>query len=167
MVTVMNLLAVDKTKEHYSICKTWLEDKEITKWLTSILRFSKYHNIIHQMLISNSKNKLFFINVDGEPIGLIGFLNIDHIDKKAEIWYIIGSKRDRGKNIATEALSLLKEIATKDLGVVCLYAQVSQHNWASIRVLEKNGFEYAGKLRKAFSLDDSYTDLLLFDWICN
>ena len=163
----MRLLPVDNSEEHYRTCKTWLEDRDITKWLSSVLRFGRYHNIIHQMLISDKKNRLFFISVDEKLIGLAGFLNIDRVDKKAEVWYLIGSKSNRGKNIVTEAVDLLKKIAIKELRLVSLYAYVSKHNAASIRVLEKNGFEYAGKLRKAFSLDGSHTDLLLFDWVFN
>ena len=59
----------------------------------------------------------------------------------------------------------MKEIATKNLQLVSLYAQVAEPNTASIRVLEKNKFEYAGKFRKAFFFNGLYKDLLIFDWV--
>jgi ribosomal-protein-alanine N-acetyltransferase len=163
----MNLIPVENTIDHFRTCKVWLEDKDITKWLSSVLRFGRYFKITHEMLISNKKNRLFFISFDGRLIGLLGFNSIDQMDKRAEVWYLIGSKSDRGKNIATNAVALAKKIAAQELGLISLYAYVSEPNAISIRVLEKNGFQYAGKFRKAFLLDGEYTDLLIFDWICN
>lgn len=163
----MKLIPIDNSQEHYRICKPWLEDKEITKWLSSALRFARYHRIIHEMLISNRKNKLFFINFQDRFVGLVGLNNIDLVDKRAEVWYLIGSKSDRGKNIATQAVSLLKNSAVQDLQLVTLYAHVSESNTASVQVLEKNGFKYVGKFRKAFFVDGSYKDFLIFDWVSN
>lgn len=161
----MKLVPIENSKEHYCICKLWLEDSEITKWLTSALRFGKYLRIIHEQLILERKNRYFFINDNDKPIGLAGFHNIDRVDKRAEIWFLIGSNADRGKDHATQAVTLLKEIAKNDLKLVSLYALVAKTNTASIRVLEKNGFVYVGAFRKAFFLDGAYTDFLIFDWI--
>jgi len=161
----MKLVPVENSEEHYFICKAWLEDNKITKWLTSALRFGKYLRIIHKQLILERKNKCFFINISGKPIGLAGFHNIDRIDKRAEIWFLIGSYEGRGKNHATQAVELLKEVARNDLKLISLYALVAEPNTAAIRVLEKNGFKYAGVFRKAFLLDSVYTDFLIFDWV--
>jgi len=161
----MKLVPVENSEEHYFICKPWLGDSNITKWLTSTLRLGKYLRIIHEQLILERKNKCFFINTGEKPIGLAGFHNIDRMDKRAEIWFLIGSNADRGKNYATQAVALLKKIAKNDLKLVSLYALVAKPNTAAIRVLEKNGFEYVGAFRKAFFLDGAYTDFLIFDWV--
>lgn len=161
----MKLIPVDKSEEHYLICKAWLEDKEITKWLVSALRFARYLKVIHEMLLSNRKNRLFFISHDEGFVGLVGLTNIDMVDKRAEVWYLVGSQSDRGKNIATRAVGLIKGVALQDLQLVTLYAQVPEPNKTSVRVLEKNGFQYVGKFRKAFFLDGSYRDFLIFDWV--
>lgn len=161
----MKLIPIDNSVDHYRICKPWLEDKDITKWLSSPLRFAKYPKIIHQMLIQNRKNKLFFVNSNDRFVGIAGLSNLDLVDKRAEVWYLIGSGSDRGNNIATQALGLLKNFAVQDLKFVTLYANVAKSNAASIRVLKKNGFEYVGKFRRAFTMGDSYEDLLIFDWV--
>ncbi len=163
----MQIVPVEISDEHYHICKVWLEDKDITKWLSSTLRFGRYHKIIHKMLISERKNMLFFISINDKPVGLIGFRNIDRVDKRAEVWYLIGSKSYMGQNIATEALALVKEVAIKEIQIVSFYALVAEPNIASIRVLEKNDFKYVGKFRNAFFVDGSYKDFLIFDWVSN
>ena len=161
----MKLIPVNTSIEHYRTCKAWLEDKEITKWLTSTLRFGRYLKMTHEMLISNKRNKLFFIDIQNKLVGLVGLMNIDPVDTRAEVWYLTGSRADRGKNIATQAVSLLKNFAVQDLEIVTLYVHVAESNAASLRVLEKNDFEYVGKFRKAFLIDDSYEDLVIFDWV--
>lgn len=161
----MKLIPVDKSEEHYLICKAWLENKEITKWLVSALRFARYLKIMHEMLLSDRKNKLFFISHDQGLVGLAGLTNIDMVDKRAEVWYLVGSQSYRSRNIATRAVGLLKNIAMQDLQLVTLYAQVAESNNSSVRVLEKNGFKYVGKFRKAFFLEGSYRDFLIFDWL--
>lgn len=163
----MNLIPIDNSQDHYRICKPWLEDKDITKWLSSPLRFAKYPKIIHQMLIQNRKNKLFFISFDDRFVGIVGLSNLDLVDKRAEVWYLIGSRSDRSNNLATQALGLIKNFAIENLKLVALYAHVAESNSASTRLLKKNGFEYVGKFRKAFLINGSYEDMLIFDWISN
>jgi len=161
----MHLIPVNKSERHYSICKSWLEERETTKWLSSPLRFSKYLRIIHDMLIADKKNRIFFIYDAERPVGIIGLSNIDRVDKKAELWCVIGSKSDRGKNYATTANGLIKSIACKEMGLQSLHAFVAESNKGARRFLEKSGFFFAGKFRKAFFIDGSYQDFLIFDWV--
>ena len=161
----MNLIPVENTEKHYCICKTWLENREITKWLTSVLRFSKYNRLIHEMLITNRRNRLFFISVENTFKGLVGFNNIDLVDRRAEVWFLIGEESDRNKNYATDAVSLLKEIAVKDFKLVTLYALVCELNVASMRLLEKADFKYAGRFRKGFLIEGEYKNFLIYDWV--
>jgi len=129
------------------------------------LRFGKYFKIFHEKLISNKQNKLFFICINNKHAGLIGFSNIDRVNNRAEIWYLLGNKAERGKNIASQAVNLLKKIAGQDFKFFTLYAYVTESNIASVRVLKKNGFHFVGKFRKAFIIDDTYEDFLIFDWV--
>ena len=61
--------------------------------------------------------------------------------------------------------ALLKKIAGQDFKLYTLYAYVTESNMVSVRVLEKNGFHFVGKFRKAFIIDDTYEDFLIFDWV--
>jgi RimJ/RimL family protein N-acetyltransferase len=121
--------------------------------------------VIHEKLISDRKNHLFFIIVDSSAIGLVGLQDIDRIDHKAEIWYLVGEERYRGKNFASQAVRSLNEFSANRLGLVSLYAHVSVMNLASIRVLEKSSYQYVGRLRHSFRVNGEYQDLLLYDWI--
>jgi RimJ/RimL family protein N-acetyltransferase len=59
--------------------------------------------------------------------------------KTAEIGYWIAEPY-WGRGIATEAVRLLKHYAFASFDILRLQAEVFQHNTASMRVLQKNGF---------------------------
>jgi RimJ/RimL family protein N-acetyltransferase len=161
----MDFLPVRPIHEHYLICRTWFENRETAKWLSSPLRLGRYPKMIHEKLISDRGNHLFFIMIDSSAIGLVGLQDVDRIDHKAEIWYLIGEEGYRGRNYASQAVRSLNEFSVKRFGLVSLYAHVSVLNLASIRVLEKSDYQYVGRLRRSFRVNGEYLDLLLYDWI--
>jgi len=121
--------------------------------------------LVHEKLISDRRNHVYFISVDSEAIGLVGLQDIDRIDHKAEIWYLVGEEQYRRKNLASQAVRKLNEFSARHLGLASLYAHVSVFNRPSIRVLEKSDYRYVGRLRHSFRVNGEYQDLLLYDWI--
>lgn len=82
--------------------------------------------------------------------GLIGYAVLRHVEfqpgRAIEIGYTL-DKECWGKGYATEATQLLMNHAFKTLGVTDLVAYTDEANGASNRVLEKCGFQRAGKER--------------------
>ena len=165
MSETLELILVNETTEHYRLCRKWFEDTNITQWLTSILRFGKYFPIIHSKIIKDIKNKLFLLKEDDDFVGLIGLFNIDKVDRRAEIFYIVGSKSNRNRGIAQRAVEILKKIAFDEYNLITIYANVAEKNVPSLRVLEKTGFKYVGRYRNAFNWKGEYLDLLTFDFV--
>ena len=82
----------------------------------------------------------FAVTFNGELAGSIGcVIKEDVYRKNMEIGYFIGEKF-LGKGIATEAVRLLLEYIQQHFDVVRVYAEVFEHNKASMKVLQKNGF---------------------------
>jgi ribosomal-protein-alanine N-acetyltransferase len=101
----------------------------------------------------------FAIDVDGATVGGIGFQEITK--HRAEIGYWLSPDyRERG--IATDAVNLFTEYGFKHLNFIRLYAMVFKDNAASIRVLEKVGYQYEGLLRKHVLKDEKYLDVALY-----
>jgi RimJ/RimL family protein N-acetyltransferase len=89
------------------------------------------------------------ITVDGNIAGSIGVLLKEDVYRKSmEIGYFLGENY-WGKGIATVAVSLLLQYISKQFDVVRVYAEVFEHNIASMRVLEKNGFQLEGIREKS------------------
>jgi RimJ/RimL family protein N-acetyltransferase len=89
------------------------------------------------------------IVVEGEACGGLGFVQGSDVERfSAEVGYWIGQAR-WGRGIATEALGLFTDYAFTRLGLLRLFALPFENNAASIRVLEKAGYQREGTLRSS------------------
>ncbi len=80
---------------------------------------------------------------------------------QAEIGYWLGKAHWR-RGIATRAVGLLTDHAFRELGFLRVWAGVFANNPASMRVLEKNGFEREGVLRRSVRKNGRFLDQHLF-----
>ena len=97
----------------------------------------------------------FIVERDGRLIGKAGFWRLP------EIGYILHPDA-WGQRLATEALTAVIDhvFATRD--VETLTADVDPENVASIRLLEKLGFEKTGEARATFLIGDQWKDSLYY-----
>ena len=95
----------------------------------------------------------------GEFVGSVGIMPQtgwrNHI---AEIGYWLGEAY-WGRGIATEALAIMTDYATSDLKYKKLFAPVLEPNKASMRVLEKCGYQLEGILKHEVFKDGKYFDI--------
>jgi ribosomal-protein-alanine N-acetyltransferase len=104
----------------------------------------------------------FAIVVDGEAAGGIGLvLNGDIYRCSAEIGYWLG-EAFWGRGVMTEAVRALTQWAFDNFSLSRIYAGVLEWNPASIRVLEKAGYQFEGRLRKAVVKQDLVMDELVY-----
>ncbi|MXV49609.1 GNAT family N-acetyltransferase [Pedobacter sp. HMF7647] len=100
----------------------------------------------------------FAIAVDGNFAGGIGLMPQYDINRfNAEVGYWLGEPY-HGRGIMTAALTLLIDHAFNKLTYVRLYANVFEHNAASMRVLEKAGFYKESIQRKAAYKNGNFID---------
>ena len=97
----------------------------------------------------NPLNHVFAIIYGEELCGVIGlFQQQDVYEKSAEIGYWIGELY-WGLGIATKAVELITQFGFGEINIVRIYTGIYEHNKASMRVLEKNGFVKEAVFRKA------------------
>lgn len=104
----------------------------------------------------------FAIEVEGAAAGGIGLvLQTDIFRRSAEIGYWLGEVY-WGRGIVSEAVKAFTEwgFANFDLGRI--YAGVFEWNPSSARVLEKAGFEFEARLKKAIIKDGRIGDELIY-----
>ncbi len=114
--------------------------------------------------MSNAENPQinFAIAVDGAAVGGIGLVLKDDIHRcTAEIGYWLGEEF-WGRGIVTEAVRALTEWGFENFALSRIYAGVLEWNPASMRVLEKAGYQFEARLRKAIVKEGQVMDELIY-----
>lgn len=102
------------------------------------------------------------IDVAGEAVGSIGVdLGKGMFAKSAEFGYWIGEPY-WGRGIATAAVGRVAPYALEHFGLARLESPVFEWNPASMRVLERCGFQREGVLRKSILKDGELIDQVLY-----
>jgi RimJ/RimL family protein N-acetyltransferase len=115
-----------------------------------------------QFACSQRPETNFAIDVDGQAVGGIGLILGEDVERcSAEIGYWLG-REYWGKGITTAALRALTLHALQAFSLTRLFATPFADNAASIRVLEKAGYLYEGRLRRSAVKDGVVKDQLLF-----
>ena len=101
----------------------------------------------------------FAIDINGKVVGGIGFEEIE--SHQAEIGYWLVPKY-HNKGIMTLALRKVTKLGFKKLKLRRIYACVFPFNKSSMIILEKNGYQLQGVLRKEIKKGDKLLDAYLF-----
>jgi RimJ/RimL family protein N-acetyltransferase len=100
---------------------------------------------------------------NGQLVGGIGFQGLEvGVTHKAQLGYWL-ARPFRGRGIMTHAVTRVSALAFAELALVRIFAYVFDFNVASVRVLEKAGFELEGRLRKYYcAKDGTFSDALMY-----
>ncbi|MED9966986.1 MAG: GNAT family protein [Blautia sp.] len=102
------------------------------------------------------------VRVDGEIVGNITVEQKEDVFvKDAELGYLL-LPRMWSRGIMSEAVRQICEIAFAKLDIVRITGQVYEPNVASRRILEKNGFELEGILKKAVFKEGKIWNLCVY-----
>jgi RimJ/RimL family protein N-acetyltransferase len=116
----------------------------------------------HQKL---NKKKAFELGIElketKEIIGMISLMKVDYDNKNAEIGYWLG-KKYWGRKIMKEAIKLFLNFGFNKVKLTRIYAKVMHPNISSAKLLEKSGFQYEGRMRKATLKDGKWMDALMY-----
>jgi ribosomal-protein-alanine N-acetyltransferase len=108
---------------------------------------------------------IFAIEYAGNYVGNIGLVpGSDVYRKSAEIGYFIGEPY-WNKGIVTTALKLITDYCFHDRGMIRVFTGVFEYNTASMRVLEKCGFEKECIFKKAVIKQEKIWDEVRFSKI--
>lgn len=102
------------------------------------------------------------ITYDNTPVGLIGLLNIDDINKKAEFYICIGEESARGRGIAKKASMLLLDYAFNELCLNRVYLYTEQENVSAQKLFEKLGFKKEGLIEHDLFYNERFVNRYLY-----
>ena len=141
---------------------TWLDSRVLTRLINNRNIWNNVRDLLpHPYTLKDADlflkhnvgaepNTNFAIICNGEVAGGIGYIPKDDVYRyTAEIGYWIGEPY-WGKGIATIAVAqIVQQIRKQSPEIVRIYAEIFDHNIASMRVLEKNGFTLESTRKKS------------------
>jgi RimJ/RimL family protein N-acetyltransferase len=104
------------------------------------------------------------VAMNGKDETIIGTCTLAHLDpnnRKAQVGYALG-REHWGKGYINEALTALLDFAFGELNLHRVEADIDPYNDASIRVVEKLGFQREGYLRESWIIGGEVKDALYF-----
>ena len=152
-----------------------LEEKDVgqdyVEWFldAEISQFSKNQNTRFTIdgqkeyvrnCLSNADIDLYGIFDDNRHIGNILISGFSSVHKKAEITYVVGSRKYHGKGVGSFAVLEMTKKAINVYKLKKLFAGVVDGNIGSRRVLEKNGFVLEGIRNKHIFLNGKFYNQL-------
>jgi len=140
----------------------WYNDSEVNKTLILPEKLELEKTLAwFDKLADNDKRQDFIIESlgTGEPIGIMGLVDIDRTHGTAEIYLVIGQKEFWGKGVMFEAECLLIDWAFNSLGLEKIWAEARPDNIASVITMKKIGFQVEGTLRSEKLVDGKRIDV--------
>ena len=98
----------------------------------------------------NSSRVDCVIEYDNIPVGVIGLLAINNLNRNAEYYITVGNTALKNKGIATKATYLILGYAFNKLNLNKIYLNVDADNAIACRLYERVGFLCEGYFREDF-----------------
>jgi RimJ/RimL family protein N-acetyltransferase len=131
----------------------WINNPENNKFLHYDLPLRVDRTIEWFRSKDNTRRLDCVIEYNGIPVGLIGLLQIDKVNRKAEYYITVGETSYKQKGIATKATKAILDYAFTHLNLHKVYLTVDAKNERAIRLYEKVGFKLEG-----YFVDDLFSE---------
>lgn len=153
---------------------TWLNDPEVRQFLLLHLPLSQAseERWFDGMLAGPKAEQVLVIEVrvpekstgENDPawvaIGNTSFMDIDPVNRSAEVGIFIGEKEYWNQGYGREVMRLMLKHGFNTLNLNRVALRVFEHNARGIRAYEHAGFQHEGRLRQALYQDGRYYDVL-------
>ncbi len=141
----------------------WINDKENNKYLHYDLPLREDKTKVWFKNIQNRNDRRdYTITCNDKPVGLIGLLNIDEKNRKAEYYICLGGDKYKGKGIAGIATDLLIKKAYEELRLIRIYLYTEVGNVQAQRFFEKVGFKREGLLKNDLIYNERKIDRYIY-----
>lgn len=142
----------------------WNFDPMVTAFFSPRLpnTISEQKDWMVRQLEGGTKKKLIIVDkISNLPIGVLGMMGIDHVNKNTEIGITIGNTDYWGKKHSREAFYLGLKFLFLEYNMHMVYLQVFDSNVRAIRFFEKFGFRCDGIRREFVYTHGAYHSIMM------
>lgn len=151
--------------EDIPVLYRWTNDQEVNLWSSGAwpLNTMKSEEQIEERVFSPSsdEHRYMILNENQEPIGTLGFREVNFSARSAAIFIVLGEKEYWGKGYGTDALQVLIEFLFYQWNFHRLSLDTWDGNIRAIKAYEKLGFKVEGRLRQARFVIGKYQDAIV------
>lgn len=141
----------------------WINDSENNQFIHYDLPLREDKTHLWFNSIKNRTDRAdFTITYNGEPVGLIGLLNIDNKNRKAEYYIALGGAEFKGKGFATKASNLLIDESYHNYQLNKIYLYTEVDNLSAQKLFERIGFIKEGLLKEDLIQEDAKVDRFIY-----
>ncbi len=140
---------------------------ELTNWIGDeygkhfLLSCATAQSTDMRSLLEKERNRVGIVmNDEGRSIGAVAYLDIDPVQRRAELRKLIGDREFRGKGYAAEATRLWIEYGARHLHLEKIYVSTLQTHLRNIRLNESVGFRVEGVLHREVRIGGERHDVL-------
>ena len=151
--------------EDADVFTEWLNDIEVTKYLTIIRRpwsQLKEKEVLEEMARSEHAYAIIDLEIN-KIIGIVSLHNFDHINKTCEFGLFIGDKDYWNLGYGEEASRLLLDFAFNILNINNVMLLVIDYNIRAKKCYQKIGFKEIGRRRQAYQIANNLFDIVYMD----
>ena len=141
----------------------WINDAENNQFLHYDLPLREDKTLLWFNSIKDRTDRAdFTITNDGIPVGLIGLLNIDNRNRKAEYYITLGGAEFKGKGIARKASNLLIDESYYNYNLKKIYLYTEVKNKSAQRLFKRIGFIKEGLLKEDLIQEGKKVDRFIY-----
>jgi RimJ/RimL family protein N-acetyltransferase len=140
------------------LVRRWLADRELSKFTGRRLPYGLGPGWTAD---PHDAQFVILLREGGRPVGICGLYGISFRERTAEVGIVLGERDTWGQGYGPEALRLLLDHASRDLGLAQISLCVHATNGRAIRAYEKVGFTVERRLTVGRWLFGRGVDLLV------
>lgn len=142
--------------EDAAMITAWLNDTDNSRYLAENLRLRQLNGGVVKVALRRSDQAWYIyssgIGEANRPAGLVALDHVERFDGVANLWYVLGEKEFSRQGLTTRAIVEFCELNPLSLNVAVAWS--AETNIASVRCLQKAGFNLVGTIPNAFAFTD-------------
>jgi RimJ/RimL family protein N-acetyltransferase len=144
--------------------KPWLIDKDNAQWLDPFFQNETLRDEQIALFLMRRDKKNYLALCDDIPVGIVGFNDIDLVNRSAHNWVLMGNREFRKKGLMTTALILALKRIFDELDLNSINIWIVDGN-ISIKTAENVRYKYYGRQRECHLINGVLRDRLHLDMV--
>jgi len=148
------------------IVRKWYNDDEIMYWGSGakpdmMVSIDYLEDVWYPQTFTDYSVRMMIETKDGDPIGIVGFKDMNTQERRCRMLIFIGEKHCWGKGYGTDSIKGFLKYLFNRWNVQRVEVDTWDGNERAIAAYKKCGFVEEGRLRKARYVDGEYKDEII------